>query len=980
MRIANNLSAMGAFRALNSTNKSLERTINALSTGLRINSASDDAAGFAVSEKMRSQISGLDTAIRNTQDGMSLLQTAEGALDQTNAMLQRMRDLSVQASNDSLTSQDRQYIQLEIDQIRDEIDRIAGTTQFNKKRILDGSSGALWSSSDSGVKVRVKGGLTSTDSFGQKVSSEGNYRIEVKAEAGQCQVQKSNIMNKATAVYETKTKVIGGTQVETKRIYKEKVIVTESQEPVSIVIDGGNTKNELSTVKEAANFDEITSGWDYDATSKELTIKSDGVYRIAGTDSTKSTQNHIVIASGVKAKIFLDGVNIDTSGLAGKAAIEIENGATAEIFLANTNTLKSASSRAGIEVKGAVSEGETEATLILNSADAPVYSDGSTSASISYGTDASSYSGILIVTGGSNAAAIGGAATPHGKSGSITINGGTITADGGNNASGIGGGTSGSNGGGTITINGGDVTAISPLDGGIGTGLHGSISGPDNGGTVITITGGRVKAKGGSGAGAGIGGGLGFGSGVIKIKSGIEIIESEPVDKASFLENAKAMNSQYTGSFVYAVKGANDTAAIGHGRNSTDLPGGIDLEADIATPTPPEIPTAPTALVKKEDIVLEEETEYIYDEKVETFDVEIETVTYNKLTEISQFYDTSGKFLVSQPQTLTITQGNGKTASVTLYETDTMQDVADKINNALADTLGQSKYTDSRTKFCTLSDGTEGTSESVYDREEIKEPVYDNDGNFTGYKVTGYNTYSTMLVRSAVPGKEGELSFSGDNDLLNALGLNTIQESSESRFTVSISDAHSGKIISSGVKTTGNVINDAVTGVDVEFDSMAGIISTWSESTKRFVTSGTTYTAAIHLKDNGITFQTGANKGEDFMIQLGDMSSQALGISGVNLTTRESAARSIGILDRAINRVSSQRAKIGAYTNALEHTHESLTVTSLNLTAAESRIRDADMSATMMEFVKLQILNQSGTSMLAQANQMPQSVLSLLGN
>ena len=171
MRIANNLPALTAFNSLNSTNNSLQKIINALSTGLRINSASDDAAGFAVSEKMRSQIRGLDTALRNSQDGISLLQVAEGALEQTNSMLQRMRELSVQASNDSLTSQDRQYIQLEVDELKKQIDRIAETTQFNRKRILDGSSGALWASSSQGVRVRINGGLTRTDQFGQKISS-----------------------------------------------------------------------------------------------------------------------------------------------------------------------------------------------------------------------------------------------------------------------------------------------------------------------------------------------------------------------------------------------------------------------------------------------------------------------------------------------------------------------------------------------------------------------------------------------------------------------------------------------------------------------------------------------------------------------------------------------------------------------------------------------------------------------------------------
>ncbi len=194
MRINNNLSALTAFGSLNATNKSLSKAIATLSTGLRINSAADDAAGFAVSEGMRSQMSGLGVAMRNSQDGISMLQTAEGALGETNAMLQRMRELAVQASSDTLTSQDRQYLQAEIDELKGQVDRIANTTQFNRKKILDGSCGAVWSSSDAGVRARIHGGLVSVDEFGQKVNHEGNYRIEVSAEPGQAQVQKSNIM------------------------------------------------------------------------------------------------------------------------------------------------------------------------------------------------------------------------------------------------------------------------------------------------------------------------------------------------------------------------------------------------------------------------------------------------------------------------------------------------------------------------------------------------------------------------------------------------------------------------------------------------------------------------------------------------------------------------------------------------------------------------------------------------------------------
>ena len=195
VRIANNISALTALNSLTDTNNKLQSVIKALSTGLRINSASDDAAGFAISEKMRSQTYGLNVALRNSQDGISFLQTAEGALGQTNSMLQRMRELAVQASNDSLTSNDRQYLQTEIDELKNQIDKISDTTQFNKKRLLDGSSGAVWSSSDSKVKAKINGGLTYIDKFGQKVSAEGNYKIEIKANGGQAQVQKTNIMS-----------------------------------------------------------------------------------------------------------------------------------------------------------------------------------------------------------------------------------------------------------------------------------------------------------------------------------------------------------------------------------------------------------------------------------------------------------------------------------------------------------------------------------------------------------------------------------------------------------------------------------------------------------------------------------------------------------------------------------------------------------------------------------------------------------------
>lgn len=141
MIINHNIAALNTYRQFGTANAAQGKSMEKLSSGLRINSAKDDAAGLAISEKMRGQVRGLDMGSKNAQDANSLIQTAEGALNETHSILQRMRELSVQSSNDTNTSDDRAEIQKEMDQLGTEIDRIASTTQFNTKNLLDGSMG-----------------------------------------------------------------------------------------------------------------------------------------------------------------------------------------------------------------------------------------------------------------------------------------------------------------------------------------------------------------------------------------------------------------------------------------------------------------------------------------------------------------------------------------------------------------------------------------------------------------------------------------------------------------------------------------------------------------------------------------------------------------------------------------------------------------------------------------------------------------------
>ena len=138
MVVQHNLSAMNTNRQMGIVTDALQKSTEKLSSGYKINRAADDAAGLSISEKMRAQIRGLDKASDNAQDGISLIQVAEGALNETHSILQRMNELATQAANDTNTSTDRTAIKAEIDQLTSEINRIQSTTQFNTQNLLDG--------------------------------------------------------------------------------------------------------------------------------------------------------------------------------------------------------------------------------------------------------------------------------------------------------------------------------------------------------------------------------------------------------------------------------------------------------------------------------------------------------------------------------------------------------------------------------------------------------------------------------------------------------------------------------------------------------------------------------------------------------------------------------------------------------------------------------------------------------------------------
>ncbi|MFU0800357.1 MAG: Flagellin [Xylanivirga thermophila] len=167
MRINNNMMAINAHRQLGVTNNASAKTLEKLSSGLRINRAGDDAAGLAISEKMRGQIRGLNMASKNAQDGISLIQTAEGGLNETHAILQRMRELAVQSANDTNVKIDRTALQDEMNQLVEELDRISDTIEFNTQKLLDGSfKGEFQIGANEGQTVQLQVNKMNSTSLG----------------------------------------------------------------------------------------------------------------------------------------------------------------------------------------------------------------------------------------------------------------------------------------------------------------------------------------------------------------------------------------------------------------------------------------------------------------------------------------------------------------------------------------------------------------------------------------------------------------------------------------------------------------------------------------------------------------------------------------------------------------------------------------------------------------------------------------------
>lgn len=802
LSIYNNVTSLGAQKYLNIANNAQTKSLQRLSSGLRINTAADDASGLAISEKLRGQISGMKRASMNAQDGISYLQTAEGAMSSVTSMLQRMRELAVQAGNGIYTTNDREMLQLEVDQLKDEINRISQTSEFNTKKLLDGSGTALWSSTEKYLGAVVKGPEV----------AEGNYKVDTSVQPGQNNVYKSQIMQ-----------VKDGVLVAEVTNTTDNASVTSVREPENIPVT--NTAGMSIVVK--GQTDDIDND-----TNATHTLSAMQTYH--GAEGSQSNWR-------VSSATFTNGDNT-MSGYYEVEIVNTTNGTVSGGFTYRYRYMDSKTGEMSSWVEATAAAAAT-ATITLNLGGVAT---GGTSAQMTLklpGAGSTIQPGDKIVSVfDANSAAFNGAAS----------------------------------GAGSLQIDNGPVLTFS-------------------------ATGSLVKADNGD----------------------------EKIDYNEIKYHMATMDPK--------------TGVVDYGSLTVEFREG---EPGATTPTAGVLNSGVTTVNVRDNGPATKDT---------------------KLSDLTQFTNADGVNILANTQELTI-YNQGKSTTIYLEQDDTIEDFDKKLTAALMELgLGADESTSSgRT-----------VNESLV-RYVSKEGVENSDS----YKATAGTNESvpgTFVIQTAALGTDSELVFTGDQNLMNALGLATIQEGINSSIDVTVTDAHSGKFVGSDNVNDGKARN-IIDGIDITIEQDAGVEPVWNDSTKSFEFNATNEvsTAYLHVVDNRTELQIGANQGQTLNISVGQLDTTGLEIDDVYVMDMELSQRSITKIDKALEILSSTRATVGAQMNRLEYTISNLETARENLTAAESRIRDLDIAEETTNLTKNQILVQSATSMVAQANKIPQQALALL--
>ncbi len=751
LRINQNVVSQSTYSTLNQTSGRLEKSIEKLSSGMRINRAADDAAGLAISEKMRRQIRGLNRAVSNAQDAISMIQTAEGAMNETHSILHRMRELAIQASNDTLTSGDRLEIQKEVVQLRDDLDRIARNTEFNTKKLLDGSQTALVSASS----ATVDGIIT-----GNPSDASGDFSVSIAlVKAGISEMQRSQIfvINDGTGELAD-----GSTQLQSiAQFYNDNgVFVLDS--PLTLTLNG-NSRSTTVTLDAQMSLDNLAAAF-------QNAINSDSGLGIENSrTATVNTAQTQVAGLGGYIEITSGSIgDLGSISICGNQSLVDALGMS--ISREADNNLCELISRDSFGNVRSVRTETDRAFGLLNGID------------VQFDAQAAQIAGTTGLEAGLKITAVGG------ETFSMAV--GTASVD--------------------IVIASGYWTM-----GGLARSLNSQIENAIPGAADLL---------------------------------GLEAMVVEGEIRLSYTKPATAAETLATTIRLSNVD--HSTVGFVNGYFS----GFVDGSKDVS--------------------------------RIEWG--------------FSHFVDTA-KYSLAAGGAVVVT-------------------VQDGIG------LGSAQIT-----IISVILGV--GSEQIADMK-----------SFRLFQASVNQTLEDATVAVRIDQHGGAMAFTS---------LRVGSEHETSRVNTSLVSLVMTSTITSFMANTFGLSEGTMKGAgDANF--------------------------RMHIVNNQPQFQIGADQGQNMKIAIADMTAKALEVNRLDMTTVANAEKALGKINKAIDMVSSERSKLGSFQNRLEYAVNNLRATHTNLTAAESRIRDTDMASEMIEFTRNQIVSQSGTAMLAQANTLPQGVLQLL--
>jgi len=936
-----NVASIQAQYNVNKTNQSMQDAMAALSSGKRINTAGDDAAGLSISTRMEAQVRGLSQAIRNANDGISLVDTAEGAMDEITSMLQRMRELAIQSSNGTLNDQDRANLDAEFIQLQSEIDRVVETTRFNDQILLDGtfSGKALQIGAKSSETVSVAVADLSTASLGTQNSalSSAAAATSVKAEGTAAVENVVNLTFNGNDTYGLTFVLNGASEGAGNATDKEfsisNVVMTGNDATaiaaaINTAVAGNKTDGdggaELSGIVEANAIGSTVAITVKDGTKLDLSaFTSTGSGSVTVNPVTNSSASSVVLEDVTEQKGL-----INTGGTVATAAASV-------LQLDEDKKFQFRVDGTLIEVSGATGDGAANAVAIKNAIDAV---SGQNAATVTF-TDKGSVHTYEISDATGRQISISGfqkvtsAAVPNGfltieqdiatPAPKVIDSGDFLTSD-GNTGSAVLKIATGKTG--SVAFSNQDLSYTFQLENSAGTAVSYTVDGKDKDFQAeLTRVANEITANGGSGISAVNNGGV------------LEISNTTGSD-LEFVDAAVSAPGEA------AVTAGNAYFADGNvaGLDVTATGNGIADEAGVVT----------------------------------LLDGSIVSSANGALAVASQMsLDVKG----DDRYTFVIDKDNdgGSDATIT----------ADVVNGSLAGMVNAINAHSSTTELvATLQNG-----------QVVLTKADGSDFQIKGFAAEG----AGKIVAANALGQGGAKTLENDGDgasvSVAASGAAvateiTLQASGADKFSFQITDGVSSAVVratdvaadAAGDADSLPEMEDLLTEINgaLSAANMSHITATNTGDVITLVNSLGGKLEVTNFKSDGTETLTATPKvGQGVGTILNDdaLAGASASVSAQSLSTVAGASSAIEVLDRAIENVNDQRSKLGAISNRLDHTVSNLGNIVTNTEASKSRIEDADFAAESANLAKNQILLQAGTAMLAQANASQQTVLSLLG-